>query len=82
MSYLVMKFGGSSLQDPARMEQAARRALAARQNGSRVVMVVSAQGRTTDRLVAQAEQVGFRDPRELDALLCTGEQVSAALAHS
>lgn len=79
MSYLVMKFGGSSLQDPARMENAARIAVNAQAAGSRVVLVVSAQGKTTDRLTARAGEIGHSDPRELDALLCTGEQVSAAL---
>lgn len=80
MSYLVMKFGGSSLQDAQRMEHAARRALTALRSGSRVVMVVSAQGKTTDSLAAQAAALGHEDARERDALLCTGEQISAALA--
>lgn len=79
MSYLVMKFGGSSLADPARMENAARLALEEQRAGRQVVMVVSAPGKTTDLLAARAGACGHKDPREIDALLCTGEQISAAL---
>lgn len=66
--------------DAPRILVAARRAITAKQGGNQVVVVVSAQGHTTDQLVAQAQSVNQAGtPRELDALLTAGEQMSAAL---
>jgi len=82
MSLIVQKFGGTSVADAEKIQRAARRAIRAKLAGSRVVLVVSAMGRTTDDLIALARQVtGDHDPpkRELDMLLATGEQVSIAL---
>lgn len=77
---IVQKFGGSSLADTERIRRAAQRAAVLHAQGHKVVMVVSAQGDTTDDLLAKAREVTDRpDPRELDALLATGEQCSAAL---
>ncbi|MEU7526919.1 aspartate kinase [Saccharothrix sp. NPDC042600] len=77
---LVRKYGGSSLATPARVRAVARALADVVGAGHRVVVVVSAMGRTTDDLVALARLVGDRpDPRELDQLLATGEQASAAL---
>jgi aspartate kinase len=80
MSILVQKFGGTSVVDAPRIHLAARRAVRALLEGDQVVMVVSAMGDTTDRLVQLAYQVSRRPSRrELDMLLATGEQVSIAL---
>ena len=80
MSLIVQKFGGSSVADAEKIHRAARRAIRAKMDGARVVMVVSAMGRTTDELLALAADVTDHPPRrELDMLLTTGEQVSIAL---
>ena len=76
----VQKYGGSSLADEARIKAAAARAVREAREGDKVIVVVSAQGDTTDRLIARAKGLS-RDPipREMDALLAAGEQMSAAL---
>lgn len=77
---IVQKYGGTSLATPERVQNAARRAADLARQGSRVVVVVSAQGDTTDRLILQAGQLNKRgSAREMDALLASGEQMSAAL---
>lgn len=76
----VQKYGGTSIQDADRMAAAARRASELSRQGHNVVMVVSAQGDTTDVLLEQAARVNkHRAAREMDALLAAGEQISAAL---
>ncbi|MBA2429570.1 MAG: aspartate kinase [Thermoleophilaceae bacterium] len=76
-----MKFGGTSVADAERIKRAARRIVEAREEGSRVVAVLSARGKTTDELTAMAHEVSPRpDPREMDMLLSTGERISCALA--
>jgi len=80
MALVVQKFGGSSLATPEKVLGAARRAVAAFDGGSRVVMVCSAQGDHTDRLIAMAQAIDPNpDPREMDTLLAVGEQMSIAL---
>ncbi|MEE8170764.1 MAG: aspartate kinase [Phycisphaerae bacterium] len=80
MGLIVQKFGGTSVGDAELIHRAARRAIRAKAAGDRVVLVVSAMGRTTDRLLDQAYQITDRPSRrELDQLLSTGEQVSVAL---
>src|ERR1700679_444545 len=75
-----MKFGGSSVADAERIKRAARRIVAQREAGNRVVAVLSARGKTTDELIAMAEEVSAApDPREMDMLLSTGDRVSCAL---
>ena len=77
---IVQKFGGSSLASVDRLRMAAQKAAALHKHGHKVVMVVSAQGDTTDTLLKKAGQIAaIPDARELDALLATGEQQSAAL---
>src|SRR5271169_129782 len=77
---IVMKFGGTSVADAARVKRAARRIVDKREAGHRVVAVLSARGKTTDELIAMAEEVSpAPDPRELDMLLSTGERISCAL---
>jgi len=77
---VVMKFGGTSVADATRLKRAAERIVAKREEGLRVVAVLSARGKETDRLVADAYEISPRpDPREMDMLLSTGERVSCAL---
>lgn len=80
MTIIVQKFGGTSVADSEKILSAARRAVAAQQQGSQIVVVVSAMGKNTDMLVDLAGQIHARPPaREMDMLLSTGEQVSVAL---
>src|SRR4051794_40798988 len=77
---IVMKFGGTSVADAERIKRAARRIVEKRESGARVVAVLSARGKTTDELIAMAEEVsGAPHPREMDMLLSTGERISCAL---
>src|SRR6201987_1930358 len=77
---IVMKFGGTSVADAERIKRAARRIVAQRDRGKRVVAVLSARGKTTDDLIAMAEEVSpDPDRREMDMLLSTGELISCAL---
>ncbi len=77
---IVMKFGGTSVAGPDEIKRAARRIVAAREEGKRVVAVLSARGKTTDELVAQAHEISDRPvAREMDMLLSTGERISCAL---
>ena len=77
---VVMKFGGTSVADAERLKRAARRIVAAREQGNRVVAVLSARGKTTDELIAMADEISpTPDPREMDMLLSTGERISCAL---
>jgi aspartate kinase len=79
-STVVMKFGGTSVADAERLKGAAARIVAKREAGHRVVAVLSARGKETDRLIADAQEVSpHPDPREMDMLLSTGERVSCAL---
>ncbi|HWF34106.1 MAG TPA: aspartate kinase [Solirubrobacteraceae bacterium] len=77
---VVMKFGGTSVADAERIKGAARRIVAQREAGNRVVAVLSARGKTTDELIAMADEVSpHPDRREMDMLLSTGERISCAL---
>jgi len=77
---VVQKYGGSSVATLARIRRVAGLVAAARRRAAGVVVVVSAMGETTDRLQAQAHRLHRRPPaREMDALLATGETVSAPL---
>ncbi len=77
---VVMKFGGTSVSDAERLRSVARRIVAARESGDRVVVVVSAMGDTTDYLHDLARQISDRpNPRELDMLVSVGERISCAL---
>ena len=77
---VVMKFGGTSVAEPDDIRRAARRIVAARQEGKHVVAVLSARGKTTDDLVGMAYEVSDTPAaREMDMLLSTGERISCAL---
>jgi len=78
---VVMKFGGTSVADPKKLKNVARRLVTSRESGSRVVAVLSAMGKTTDDLLDLAHQIAERpEPRELDMLISVGERISCALA--
>jgi len=77
---IVQKYGGSSVADLERLGRVADKILETCRAGHPVVVVVSAMGKTTDGLLAQARQVDAEPPRrELDMLVSTGERVSMAL---
>jgi aspartate kinase len=77
---VVMKFGGSSVAGTEELKRAAKRIVSAREQGQRVVAVLSARGKTTDRLLEAAREISSRpDPREMDMLLSIGERESCAL---
>jgi aspartate kinase len=77
---VVMKFGGTSVAGTEELKRAAKRIVAAREAGQRVVAVLSARGKTTDRLLEAAREISARpDPREMDMLLSIGERESCAL---
>ena len=76
-----MKFGGTSVADPDKIKDVARRLVEARERGNRVVGVLSAMGSTTDELIALAGQISPQPhPRELDMLISVGERITCALA--
>ncbi|MCP3984254.1 MAG: aspartate kinase [bacterium] len=81
MSLIVQKFGGTSVGDPDRIRNVARRVVATRQAGHEVVVVVSAMSGETNELVALARELGgtVPSPREYDVLVSTGEQKTIAL---
>ena len=80
MSLIVQKYGGSSVADAEKMKNVARRAVAAKEEGNQVVVVVSAMGDSTDDLIDLAHQItSHPDEREMDILLSTGEIVSSTL---
>jgi len=80
MALVVQKYGGSSVADADMIKNVARRAVAVKERGNQVVVVVSAMGKTTDELIKLADQVtDHPDDRELDVLLSTGEMVSSTL---
>ena len=80
MSLIVQKYGGSSVADLDKIKSVANRIKSYIDQGHRLVVVVSAMGKTTDRLLEMAREVHPSPPdRELDMLLSTGEQVAIAL---
>jgi aspartate kinase len=80
VALIVQKYGGTSVADPDRIKAVADHVAFTRQHGNDVVVVVSAMGKSTDNLVALANQVsGVQPGREMDMLLSTGERISMAL---
>jgi aspartate kinase len=80
MAIIVQKYGGTSVANADKIKQVAARVARTKDQGNKVVVVVSALGKTTDELVALARQVAEEPSgREFDMLLSTGEQVSIAL---
>lgn len=82
MALIVKKFGGSSVATTEKIMAVAKRIIDEKQPGDKIVMVVSAMGKTTDELIALAKGINqdpYQYPREMDMLLTTGEQVSISL---
>ena len=81
MALMVLKFGGTSVADSQRIRHICSLIARAYDGGNQVVVVLSAQGHTTDRLMDQALELNPNPSgRELDMLLTTGEQISISLA--
>ena len=80
MNTIVQKYGGTSMGTIARIQNVAKRIIAKKEQGNRMVVVVSAMGKSTDHLVEMAYAVNEKPPkREMDMLLATGEQVSISM---
>lgn len=80
MALIVHKYGGTSVGSPERIKNVAKRVAKARAEGHDIVVVVSAMSGETNRLVALAHEMQEHpDPRELDVVLATGEQVTIGL---
>ena len=80
MSLIIQKFGGSSVADAERVMNVANIVANTYREGNDVIVVVSAQGDTTDDLIAKAEEINPRhSKREMDQLLAAGEQISISL---
>ena len=80
MALIVQKYGGTSVGSPERIKNVARRVARWKANGHQVVVVVSAMAGETNRLIALARELQAQpDPRELDVMVSTGEQVTIAL---
>src|SRR5215470_12733948 len=80
MSLIVQKYGGTSVGSTERIKNVARRVAKWHARGHQLVVVVSAMAGETNRLIALAKEVqSHPDPRELDVMVSTGEQVTIAL---
>jgi aspartate kinase len=80
MALIVQKFGGTSVADPEKIKAVADRVLGSKRTGHQMVVVLSAMAGETNRLVDFAQQMQkIPDPREMDVLLASGEQVTVAL---
>ena len=79
MNTVVLKFGGSSVADNIKLNVVAQKIIEFKNETENVVVVVSAQGKTTDNLIKEAQELSaIPDEREMDMLLSTGEQVTAS----
>lgn len=79
MDTIVMKFGGSSVADNEKLNTVAKKIIDLYDKGNNIVAVLSAQGKTTDKLILEATDLSEHiDNREIDVLLSTGEQKSIA----
>ena len=77
MNTIVVKFGGSSVADNIKLNVVAQKIISLKKEAKNIVVVVSAQGKTTDRLIKEAQELSaVPNERELDMLLSTGEQVT------
>lgn len=80
MGIIVQKYGGTSVGTPERIRRVAEKIIKRQQEGNQMVVIVSAMGKSTDSLIQLAREVTSNpDPREMDMLLTTGEQVSISL---
>lgn len=79
MDIVVLKFGGSSVANNCNLKIVADKIIEYKKENKKVVVVLSAQGKTTNNLIAEANQLGTNiEKRELDMLISTGEQMSCA----
>ncbi len=79
MNTVVLKFGGSSVADNIKLNVVAEKVISLKKETKNVVVVVSAQGKTTDKLIKEAQELSaIPDEREIDMLLSTGEQITAS----
>jgi aspartate kinase len=80
MALIVQKYGGTSVSNPDRIRNIARRVARYKADGHQIVVVVSAMSGETNRLIALAKEIMEEpDPRELDVMVSTGEQVSIGM---
>ena len=80
MAIIVQKFGGSSVADAEKVKNVANRVVETYKEGNSIVVVVSAQGDTTDDLIEKAKEINDNpSKREMDMLLATGEQISISI---
>ena len=80
MALIVQKYGGTSVGSPERIKNVAKRVARWHAKGHQLVVVVSAMSGETNRLIALAKEVqATPDPRELDVMVSTGEQVTIGL---
>ena len=79
MDTIVLKFGGSSVADNEKLKIVAEKIIGLYNKKNNIVVVVSAQGKTTDKLIKEAKELSeFPENREMDMLLSTGEQITIA----
>ena len=79
MNTVVLKFGGSSVADNIKLNVVAEKIISQKKQAKNVVVVVSAQGKTTDQLIREARELSaIPEEREMDMLLSTGEQITAS----
>ena len=79
MDTIVLKFGGSSVADNIKLNIVAEKIINFYNQGNKIIVVVSAQGKTTDNLIKEALSLSsVPNERELDVLLSTGEQITMA----
>ena len=80
MALIVQKFGGTSVANPERINDVAERVAKYQKNGDQVVVVVSAMSGETNKIISLAhEMMDNPDPRELDMVMSTGEQLTSGL---
>lgn len=80
MALVVQKYGGTSVANAERIRAVAKKVVNRKKNGDQLVVVLSARAGETDRLLALGSELcSYPDPREMDALLATGEQTTIAL---
>lgn len=79
MDTIVIKFGGSSVADNEKLQTVADKIIKLYEEDNNVVVVVSAQGKMTDKLIKESEELSLKpNPREMDTLLSVGEQITAS----
>ena len=81
MNTVILKFGGSSVADNIKLNVVAEKVISLKKEAKNVVVVVSAQGKTTNQFIKEAQELSaIPEEREMDMLLSTGEQITAAIS--